>query len=412
MKIAVVAYNFQTGSLGGNAFISKRMAELAKEDDPYGVRVESRDLTDWAYRRAAVAIFGKARGALLASALFRTTHPDRGKKRSLLVDGQASSVQVLSFRHIADREVPEVGERSLERIARALRRRGCDIVHSHFLWYSAVGAEIAARLGVPQVVTAHGSDVHETMRNDEGERKSFVSILEASSSAIFVSRALLAEAKSYGYSGRNAEIIPNGYDPGVFFKSGKRKGRGPGPRLLFVGSVLAVKGADRLPRIFSIIKERFREATLDIVGVDPDRDLEDELRREFALNGTIADVKFHEFLPSSEVAELMRGAELLLIPSRSEGFGCVALEAQACGTPVLGSDAGGLPEAIGIPEQIVGSGGDFEARFAAKAIELLESRERPIREDLSSFTWEATAARERALYRMLLGDRGTSARRG
>ena len=65
--------------------------------------------------------------------------------------------------------------------------------------------------------------------------------------------------------------------------------------------------------------------------------------------------------------------DVMILPSRQEGFGSVALEAQACGTCVVGSDNGGIPEAIGFGDYIVSEGGDFEARLADKVVQILMS---------------------------------------
>lgn len=398
MKVAVVAHNFSLGPSGGNVFIAKRMAELAKTDEVYGIRVDRRDLSGWKFKRYLVAVLGKSRGSKASALLFRMTHPVSARPRFLSVEGSRTAIPVYRYRHVDDSAESRVGEGSMARIAKDLRRRGCDILHSHFLWYADIGAMIASRLGVPQVITAHGSDVHETMRGDEAKRALFVSLLEKADAAIFVSRALLDEAVSYGYSGARAIVAYNGYDPAIFFPPPESEDRRDGTRLLFVGHLLEVKGADRLPRIFSLIAARLPGARLDIVGGDAGELWGESIRAEFARSPLSGSVSFHGQLLPAEIAELMRGADLLIVPSRSEGFGCVAIEAQACGTPALGTATGGLPEAIGVPGMTVAQEGDFEAAFAEKAIAVLVSRSRPLRPDIASFAWGSLVAAERGLY--------------
>jgi len=65
--------------------------------------------------------------------------------------------------------------------------------------------------------------------------------------------------------------------------------------------------------------------------------------------------------------------DVMILPSRNEGFGCVVLEAQACGVPVVGSDNGGIPEAIGNGGIVVPDGHNFEERFAKNVVAMLNN---------------------------------------
>ena len=64
----------------------------------------------------------------------------------------------------------------------------------------------------------------------------------------------------------------------------------------------------------------------------------------------------------------MNTMDVMILPSKREGFGCVVTEANACGAAVVGSNAGGIPEAIGIEENVVNDGEGFEERSAKRVV--------------------------------------------
>lgn len=107
----------------------------------------------------------------------------------------------------------------------------------------------------------------------------------------------------------------------------------------FCGQSEKVKGADRLPAIFESIRKLLPNTFFIVVGDGPLRGyLKNRLRNLNAL--------FTGNVPQTDVALYMNALDVLVLPSRNEGWPCVVLEAQACGTLVVGSDKGGIPEAV------------------------------------------------------------------
>jgi N-acetyl-alpha-D-glucosaminyl L-malate synthase BshA len=150
-------------------------------------------------------------------------------------------------------------------------------------------------------------------------------------------------------------------------------------------------------RVFARVR-RAMPATLIMVGDGPERvDAENEAREL----GVSADVRFLGRLDS--VASLLQASDLFLLPSQTESFGLAALEAMACGAPVVASRAGGLPEVIdddvnGILEPV----GSVEA-MGRRAVELLRDpvRHAAMREAAIAKAQEFSADRIVPMYEAL-----------
>ncbi len=272
-----------------------------------------------------------------------------------------------------------------------------DLIYSHGM-YSPVPAgllarELARKFRLPYIIHLHGTDVKS--RGVYGN-KIFLKALEDAERCIFVSNELFEKAKKLGYSGKNAEVTANGFDHYIFAlrdKDDTRRELGiynPSTFYVgFVGNLLSVKRADKLPDIFMSIKKEISNVTFIIVGDGPLREM--IKKRIGRLNYIITG-----YLNYPDVAKYINAMDVLILPSRSESFGTVLIEAMACGTVPVGSSNGGIPEAIGFDDLIVPEGKDFEKRFALKVVQIL--REGYDVEKLFSraqnFTWENIVDRE------------------
>ena len=220
----------------------------------------------------------------------------------------------------------------------------------------------------------------------------------------------------YGASPNQLCASPPGVDhrvfrPGSKVEARRRLGLSTGPIILFVGRIQPLKGADLAIKAMEQVVERFPDAHLVVVGGPSGNSGWQEVQklRQMAASGPLGGrVRFVAPLPHGLLVDVYRSADLLLVPSRSESFGLVAAEAQACGVPVVASRVGGLQFVVdhGHTGLLVD---DWRPRhFADAIITLLEDPERLAAmgqaafEWAKRFSWEGTVDKHLELYRVVL----------
>ena len=283
------------------------------------------------------------------------------------------------------------------------------ILHVHWTFpHGYYGTVIAKKSGIPCVITAHGSDIHTNPRKNRIVKKYTLKALESADKVIFVSNALLTAAKELGYSGENAVVIPNGIDPTYFYPVEKaqaleKTGWSQSKKYVvgFVGNFIYVKRADQFAKIFSEIQKIVGDVEFVLVG---DGDLRDRIQKECSELGIM--VTFAGRVPHEDVAFWMNLFDVMILPSRNESWGCVIHEAYACGTPVVGSDVGGISEAMGGLGTLVKDGENFEERFAEAVCLTLMHADTIDKATLIGYaqehSWEGVVQQEITLYQNLL----------
>lgn len=288
------------------------------------------------------------------------------------------------------------------KIAKNVKRKNVNVVHAHWLYPSGwVGEKVANKLGVPSVITCHGSDVNVYLQKKHN-RKVYLKTLSDASCVEFVSNALMRKTLTLGYDQKNGVIAPNGIvrvseqrtTPPQYVNEIKKVG--------FVGSIIEVKRVRSFPDIFSIIAKAMNgKVEFVIVG---DGGLHEWLVEE--CEGL--SVKFEGQQKPDKVFEYMRQMDVMILPSKNEGWPCVVLEAQSCGTPVVGSDRGGIPEAVGDERFIVKDGEFFEQRFAERVIQVLDGTLHYSTDDMmkrsAEYTWDVLQSKAVDRYRGLICD--------
>jgi L-malate glycosyltransferase len=226
-----------------------------------------------------------------------------------------------------------------------------DVLHCHYAIPHATSAWIAREMmreggdDVALVTTLHGTDI-----TIVGQDPSYWSItkfsIEKSDRITAVSEHLQQETVSaFGCAGCTVDVIHNFIDPAVYdrarYTGSLRTGfAGSGRVLMHVSNFRAVKRTVDVIRVFAQVAAAL-PSTLIMVGDGPDRGIAQEEARVLGVADRV------QFLGRIDtVAPLLSNADLFLLPSETESFGLSALEALACGVPVVASDTGGIPEVV------------------------------------------------------------------
>lgn len=228
---------------------------------------------------------------------------------------------------------------------RRLRASGFrpDVIHAHVYGAAVPAAVIASRSGIPFVITEHYSGV--ALRSlDRVEAWKAGYAYNRAARILPVSRFLEDSIRSYDVD-RPFEVVPNVVDTSVFFPTGGEPRPEADRRLLFVGNLepLDLKGFPTLLRALARLRERRRDWELRVIGDGPERVRHERSVVELGLTEHVA---FHGSQPKSAVAQAMRDADLLVLPSRVDNLPCVIVEALASGLPVVSTAVGGIPELV------------------------------------------------------------------
>ncbi len=239
-----------------------------------------------------------------------------------------------------------------------------DAVHANY-WLSGIaGHLIKHQLNLPLVSTFHTLDrVKAEASPEEVEADAPHRRAEAEAAIIRCSDTVLAScsveaaqiSELYGADPSRIRIVAPGVDHAFFGPGDRHQARralglqGGGPLLLFVGRIQPLKGVSVAVRALSALSSDHPDARLVIVGgpSGPQGTVE-VVRTEALVNelGLGDRVVFVPPQPHELLSTYYRASDVCLVPSRSESFGLVALEAAACGTPVVASDVGGLRSLI------------------------------------------------------------------
>jgi glycosyltransferase involved in cell wall biosynthesis len=231
-------------------------------------------------------------------------------------------------------------------------------------------------------------------------------VLRASAAVVVSSESTRRDVlRTYRLSPERVHVVPCGFDAARFVPGGGAPAPASEPYALFVGNVMPHKNLARLVEAFAHVRAR-RRLRLVIRGSGRPPHVA-ALRARIDALGIRQHVDWQAWASDDELLALYRRARMLVLPSLYEGFGLPALEAMACGTPVVASTAASLPEVVGdaavlVDPEDVASIADGMARLSGDDALANELRRRgPARARL--FSWEQTGRKVQAILRAVGG---------
>ena len=265
-----------------------------------------------------------------------------------------------------------------------------DIIDAEFFWPDGpAAARLAAALGIPFSIKARGGDIH-LWGHRADTAAQVVAAGQAADGLLAVSAALRADMAALGLPKEKIRVHYTGIDAAAFAPGDRQAGKAAlgvtGPLLVSVGALVSRKGHDLAIAALA----QLPEAILLIAGDGPERSALEHAARDAGVAGR---VRFLGPQPHDALPGLFAAADVMVLPTVSEGLANVWVEALACGTPVVTSDVGGAREVIDRPEygRLVPRD---PAAIAAAVSELLAAPPASalVREGALRFSWDRNGA--------------------
>jgi N-acetyl-alpha-D-glucosaminyl L-malate synthase BshA len=290
---------------------------------------------------------------------------------------------------------------------RVIVRVNPDLIHSQSIPTALHSLLMKKVLKKPYVVWARGSDIYLPSRLD----KLFCRFtLKKASTVITLTADMKKNIRSICQ--QEAIVIPNGIDLDKFNALPRESVRNclnvreDGKIVLFVGTLRTVKGVRYLIHAMRIVSQKELGARLILVGDGEERQYLEKLTRDLNLGDSVT---FLGKVLNEKVPEYMAAADVFVLPSLSEGFPVVILEAMASGLPIIATIVRGMPEIVHDGENGFLVQARNPAQIAKRLILLLEDDQlrgkisRNNKERVNDYTWEKVIDSIEQVYRKVTG---------